>query len=100
MKEGGRSMVFNQKDVAGGASQVDIRNKKRINRLSQCQREGVASSVLDGSAEDSGSDDGFMDANDFLQQLEDLQRGSPPDRVLDHYQQMQDDLIELRYFIQ
>lgn len=60
----------------------------------------MVSSVLDDSLEDSGSDDGFMDGSEFLQQLDELQKASPPDRVLDHYQQMQDDLIELRYFIQ
>ena len=79
-------MIFNQKDVAGGASVVDIRNKRRLNELSQCQRLGVASSVLDDSGDDSGSEDGLLDANEFMQQLDDLQKGSPPDRVFDHYQ--------------
>lgn len=100
MKASGRSMVFNQKDMVagGGASKNDISNKKRMGGLNS--RTGAASSVLDRSLDDSGSDDGFTGGNDFLAQLEDLQRGSPPDRVLEQYQQMQDDLIELRYFIQ
>lgn len=84
LKAGSRSMIFNQKDVAGGASVVDVRNKRRLNELSQSQRMGVASSVLDDS--DSGSEDGLLDASEFLQQLDELQKSSPPDRVFDHYQ--------------
>lgn len=34
MKAGSRSMIFNQRDVAGGASAVDIRNKRRLDGLS------------------------------------------------------------------
>lgn len=65
---------------------VEIRNKRRLNELSQRQRAGVVSSVLDDSLDDSGSDDGFVDANEFLQQLDELQKASQPERVFDHYQ--------------
>lgn len=72
LKAGSRSMIFNQKDVAGGASIVDVRNKRRLNDLSQCQRLGVVSSVLDDSLDDSDGDDGLLDANEFMLKLDDL----------------------------
>ena len=58
-------MIANQKDLAGGESMVDIRNKKRLNELAEHQNryEGESSSALDEShGEESADDDGFMDA--------------------------------------
>lgn len=85
---GSRSMIYNQRDVARGASIDEVKSKQRIKEFSRCLDASNAharSSVLDDSVEQSQVDDGFMDANEFMKHLDSLQKNSPPNRLLDHF---------------
>ena len=80
---------------------ADLKSKRRTHEVNGLKRGDLEASILDDSQDDSGSgDDNVGDSKDFLQQLDVIGTEATPDRMLDHYQQMQDDLIELRYFIQ
>ena len=94
-------MIYNQKEVAGGTAMADLKSKSRMHEVNGLKRGELEASILDDSQDDSGSgDDNVGDSKDFLQQLDVIGTEATPGRMLDHYQQMQDDLIELRYFIQ
>ena len=82
-------MIYNQRDVANGASIDQVKSKQRIKEFSRnfdAMGDQHRSSVLDESVNQSQVDDGFMDANEFRKHLDQLQKNSPPNRLHDHYQ--------------
>ena len=41
-----------------------------------------------------------MDETEFTQHLNQLKQNQSPDKLINHFQQMQDDLSDIRYLIQ